>query len=51
MTSPIPIDPMIQLLTDAGFDTGWAIAGDTLILWEHDEDPPAPLTRPSENTQ
>lgn len=36
----------VQLLIDAGFNTGWAVAGDTLILWEHDEDPPAPLTRP-----
>ena len=36
----------IQLLLDAGFNTGWVISGDTLILWEHDEDPPTPLTRP-----
>ena len=51
MTSPIPEDPMIQLLIDAGFTTGWAIAGETLILWEHEEDPPAPLTRPTANTE
>ena len=38
--------PMAQLLIDAGFTDGWAISGDTLILWEHDQDPPAPLTRP-----
>lgn len=50
MTSPFPIDPMVKLLLDAGFDTGWAITGDTLILWEHDVDPPAPLVRPSEDT-
>jgi hypothetical protein len=37
---------IIQLLQDAGFDSGWALSGDTLILWEHNEDPPAPLTRP-----
>ena len=48
MTSPFPTDPTVQLLIDAGFTTGWAIAGDTLILWEHDEDPPAPLVRPNE---
>ena len=36
----------IQLLFDLGFDSGWALAGDTLILWEHDTNPPAPLTRP-----
>jgi hypothetical protein len=40
--------PMAQLLFDAGFDTGWALHEDTLILWEHDIDPPAPLTRPTE---
>jgi hypothetical protein len=38
--------PLVQLLIDAGFTDGWAVAGDTLILWEHDQDPPAPLTRP-----
>ena len=38
--------PMIQLLLDAGFKNGWALSGETLILWEHDTDPPAPLTRP-----
>ena len=38
--------PMAQLLIDAGFTDGWAIADDALILWEHDTDPPAPLTRP-----
>lgn len=39
-------DELVKLLQDAGFNTGWAIAGDTLILWDHDEDPPAPLIRP-----
>jgi len=38
--------PLVQLLIDAGFTDGWAISGDTLILWEHEQDPPAPLTRP-----
>jgi hypothetical protein len=38
--------PLMQLLIDAGFTDGWALSGDTLILWEHDVDPPAPLTRP-----
>jgi hypothetical protein len=38
--------PMAQLLIDAGFDTGWALVDGVLILWEHDQDPPAPLTRP-----
>jgi len=37
---------LIELLYQQGFDNGWAIAGETLVLWEHDADPPAPLTRP-----
>jgi hypothetical protein len=37
---------LTQILLDAGFDSGWAIAGDQLVIWEHDEDPPKPLTRP-----
>lgn len=40
--------PMVQLLLDAGFTDGWAVAGDELILWEHEEEPPAPLVRPAE---
>ena len=40
--------PMAQLLIDAGFTDGWAIAGDVLILWEHDADPPKPLKRPDD---
>jgi hypothetical protein len=41
---------LLQLLTDAGFETGWALLGETLTVWEHDQDPPAPLTRPTETT-
>jgi len=37
---------LTQLLLDAGFDSGWALSGETLIIWEHNQDPPAPLTRP-----
>jgi hypothetical protein len=37
---------LIELLNEAGFETGWALAGEILVLWEHDADPPAPLTRP-----
>ena len=36
----------VQLLLNAGFTDGWAMADETLTLWEHDADPPAPLTRP-----
>ena len=39
-------EELLQLLADAGFDTGWVLAGEELTLWEHDQDPPAPLTRP-----
>ncbi len=39
--------PMVQLLLDAGFTDGWVVAGDELILWEHEEEPPAPLVRPA----
>jgi hypothetical protein len=38
--------PFVQLLIDSGFDDGWALSEETLVLWEHDEDPPAPLVRP-----
>ena len=37
---------LVQKLIDAGFTNGWAISSETLILWQHDVDPPAPLTRP-----
>ena len=40
--------PIVKLLLDAGFTDGWALDGETLILWEHDADPPAPLKRPEE---
>ena len=40
-------DQLLQLLADAGFNTGWILAGEELTLWEHDAEPPAPLTRPT----
>jgi hypothetical protein len=43
--------PLVELLFDAGFTDGWALDGDKLVLWEHDEDPPAPLQRPTNDTQ
>ena len=39
-------DLLVKKLLDAGFTGGWVLQGDVLILWEHDEDPPKPLTRP-----
>jgi len=44
--SDLNISPMVKVLTDAGFSTGWALSGDELILWEHEAEPPKPLTRP-----
>ena len=41
----------IELLQSAGFDNGWVLADGVLILWEHDTDPPAPLTRPEGNDE
>ena len=37
---------LIDKLTAAGFVDGWALQEETLILWEHEEDPPKPLTHP-----
>jgi hypothetical protein len=39
-------DQIVQLLIGSGFDTGWIVNGETLVLWEHDTEPPAPLKRP-----
>lgn len=41
---------MAQLLIDAGYTDGWGITGDVLVLWEHDDEPPAPLERPNNET-
>jgi hypothetical protein len=41
-------DPLVKALLDAGFVNGWALLGDVLTIWEHEQDPPAPLTRPTE---
>jgi hypothetical protein len=37
---------LVDLLLEAGFDGGWVLTGDLLTYWEHEEDPPKPLTRP-----
>jgi hypothetical protein len=39
-------EELLELLKQTGFNTGWVLTGETLTLWEHDADPPAPLTRP-----
>jgi hypothetical protein len=41
-------EQLVQLLLDAGFNTGWALTGETLTLWEHAENPPKPLIKPNE---
>lgn len=35
-----------NLLIEAGFDYGWVLQGETLVVWEHEANPPKPLTRP-----
>lgn len=40
------MNDIVELLVNAGFKDGWAVSGETLVLWEHDQDPPAPLARP-----
>jgi len=37
---------IVALLLEKGFTSGWAVAEQKLVLWEHDEEPPAPLKRP-----
>jgi hypothetical protein len=41
-------NPLADLLIEAGFTDGWAVSDGVLVLWEHDEEPPAPLVRPNE---
>jgi hypothetical protein len=39
-------DELIEMLLAKGYNTGWALLGTELTIWEHDENPPAPLKRP-----
>jgi hypothetical protein len=43
------LDELIALLHENGFYSNWTLSDGKLIQWEHDEDPPAPLTRPDNN--
>ena len=36
---------LVEMLIEKGYDHGWVMTGGVLDLWEHEEDPPAPLTR------
>lgn len=38
---------LTELLVSNGFDNGWVLEGEKLVLWEHEAEPPAPLTRPA----
>ena len=40
---------LVTFLEHNNFTEGWALLGLSLVLWEHDADPPAPLTRPEAN--
>lgn len=37
---------LCDLLHNKGFNSGWTLEAETLTGWEHEEEPPAPLTRP-----
>ena len=40
-------DEATQIILNAGIVGGWTLMGDVLTLWEHEEEPPAPLVRPT----
>jgi hypothetical protein len=42
-------EEIMQMLLDAGYTSGWSLVGTELVFWEHDANPPAPLTRPADN--
>jgi hypothetical protein len=39
-------DELVAMLLQKGYETGWALLGAELTVWELDEDPPTPLKRP-----
>jgi hypothetical protein len=41
---------LIEILKDAGITDGFCLHGLEIVIWEHDEEPPAPLVRPQEAT-
>jgi hypothetical protein len=41
-------EELLQLLAESGFETGWVLNGQRLIVWEHETEPPTPLVRPHE---
>jgi len=45
-SSNIGETPMVKLLIEAGFNSGWVVSDEVLVIWEHDQEPPSPLVRP-----
>ena len=39
-------EELMEMLIEKGFNSGWALSGTELVLWEHEENPPKPLKRP-----
>jgi hypothetical protein len=39
-------EQLLELLNESGFPSGWNLEGETLTVWEHEAEPPAPLKRP-----
>jgi hypothetical protein len=39
-------EQLVQLLKKNGYDHGWVLNGTILTVWEHEENPPAPLIKP-----
>ena len=37
---------LVKMLNEKGYTDGYAFHGTELVLWEHEENPPAPLKRP-----
>jgi len=40
------IEQLVKLLNDSGFTDGFACNETELLIWEHEVEPPKPLTRP-----
>ena len=45
------MDELVELLLSQGFTSDWTLSDGVLTQWEHDADPPAPLTRPEETDE
>jgi len=40
-------EEIIALLLEKGFEAGYALLGEELTVWEHEQDPPKPLKKPT----